>query len=65
MIAKAVTVADDKARETALIDAERVAMQDVALLPIHIQKNIWAMRAGLTYVARADERTLAMDLRPQ
>ena len=65
MIAKAVTVADDKARETALIDAERVAMQDVALLPVHIQKNIWAMRAGLTYVARADERTLAMDLRPQ
>ena len=65
MIAKAVGIADDSAREQALVDAERLAMQDVALIPIHIQKNIWAMKAGLTYVARADERTLAMALRPQ
>ena len=64
MIKAAMGVADDKAREAALIDAERVAMQDVALVPIHIQKNIWAMRAGLTYIPRADERTLAMDLTP-
>ncbi len=64
MIKAAMGIADDGAREKALIDAERVAMEDVALIPIHIQKNIWAMRAGLTYIPRADERTLAMDLTP-
>ncbi|MBC7634685.1 MAG: ABC transporter substrate-binding protein [Acetobacteraceae bacterium] len=64
MIKAAMAVADDKMREAALIDAERVAMEDVALIPIHIQKNIWAMRAGLTHTPRADERTLAMDLIP-
>jgi len=65
MIKAAMGIADDAAREKALVDAERVAMQDVALIPIHIQKNIWAMRAGLGYIPRADERSLAMDLRPQ
>ena len=64
MIANAMTIADDARREQALIAAERVAMADVALIPLHIQKNIWAMKAGLTYAARADESTRAADLRP-
>jgi len=56
--------ADDTAREKLVIEATRMAMDDVALVPLHLQKNIWAMKAGLAYVARADEDTRVMDLRP-
>jgi peptide/nickel transport system substrate-binding protein len=39
-------------------------MEDVGIIPIHIQKNIWAMRRGLVHDARADELTRAQDIRP-
>lgn len=43
-------------------DAIRVSMGDVAIIPLHHQFNIWAMRDGLSYIPRVDERTLAMGL---
>jgi peptide/nickel transport system substrate-binding protein len=61
---KALATADDAAREKILIQAERLVFQDTALIPLHIQKNNWASRAGFTYVPRADEETRADDLRP-
>ena len=61
---KALATADDAAREQILIQAERMVLQDVALIPLHIQKNNWASRAGLTYLPRSDEETRAADLRP-
>jgi peptide/nickel transport system substrate-binding protein len=64
MIDAAMKIGDDKKREAALQDATRVAMNDVALLPLHIQKNVWGMKAGLTYIARADEATQAMGVLP-
>ena len=64
LIDQAVSTADDAAREKLLIQASRIALEDVAIIPLHIQKNIWGMKAGLTYAARADEGTRAMDLRP-
>jgi len=64
LIDKAVSIPDDAAREKVLIEATKMAMDDVALVPLHIQKNIWGMQAGLTYAARADEGTRAMDVRP-
>jgi peptide/nickel transport system substrate-binding protein len=39
-------------------------MEDVGFIPLHTQKNIWAMKPGLTYAARADESSRAADLRP-
>jgi peptide/nickel transport system substrate-binding protein len=39
-------------------------MADVALIPLHIQKNIWATRRGVAYAARADEQTRAWLARP-
>lgn len=65
LIEAAMTTADDARREQFVIQATRAAMQDTALIPLHVQKNIWAMKAGLTYAARADEDTRTMDLRPQ
>ena len=54
---------DDEKRESIFKDAMRVAMDDVALITLHMQKNIWALRGGLTYEARADEYTVAAGVR--
>ena len=64
LIDRLMTTADATAREQLTIEATRLAMADVAMIPLHLQKNIWAMRAGLSYVPRADEDTRVMDLRP-
>ena len=44
--------------------AQRNAFEDVAIIPLHIQTNIWAMRRGLTHLARVDEYSRAQDVRP-
>jgi peptide/nickel transport system substrate-binding protein len=64
LIAKLMVEPDDAKREKLVIEATRMAMQDVAMIPLHLQKNIWAMKAGLTFEPRADEETRIMDLRP-
>jgi len=54
----------DNRREQILIEAQRIAADDVAVIPLHIQTNIWATRRGITITARASELTLAQDVRP-
>ncbi|MBW6396906.1 ABC transporter substrate-binding protein [Roseomonas sp. HJA6] len=63
-VARALGTADDAEREKLFQQATRIAAQDVAWIPLHIQKNIWAMRQGLAHTPRADEMTLAQDVRP-
>jgi peptide/nickel transport system substrate-binding protein len=63
-LARALTTADDAAREALFQEATRIAVREVAWIPLHIQKNIWAMRQGLAHTPRADEMTLAQDVRP-
>ena len=41
-----------------------MGMLDVGIIPLHEQKNIWAMRRGLAYAPRVDEETRAADVRP-
>lgn len=55
---------DDAKREELLREATRIAMEDVGIIPIHIQKNVWAMRPTLVHDSRADELTRAQDVRP-
>ncbi|MFZ6762761.1 ABC transporter substrate-binding protein [Pseudoroseomonas sp. WGS1072] len=55
---------DDGRREALLRDATRMAMEDVGIIPIHLQKNVWAMRPTLTHNSRTDELTRAQDVRP-
>ncbi len=38
-------------------EATKVAMADLGIIPLHFQVNVWAMRKGLAYKARADEYT--------
>ena len=55
---------DDAAREKIIQRAMKLAMADVPVIQLHLQKNIWATRANLTYEPRVDEGTLAMGTRP-
>ncbi|MBR0642578.1 ABC transporter substrate-binding protein [Plastoroseomonas hellenica] len=63
-LTRALATADDEDREKLFQEATRIAARDVAWIPLHVQKNIWAMRRGLAHAARADEMTLAQDVRP-
>ncbi|WP_426958881.1 ABC transporter substrate-binding protein [Muricoccus radiodurans] len=61
---EALRTLDDGRREALLREATQIAMDDVGIIPIHTQKNIWGMRRGLVHDARADELTRAQDVRP-
>ena len=64
LIDQALATMDDAAREKIIQQATRQAMDDVPVIMLHLQKNIWAVRKGLTYEPRADEETRAMAVRP-
>lgn len=64
LIERAVTTVQPQAREKLLQDATRLAMEDVAIIPVHHQATLWATRKGVTYSGRADERTHAMGFSP-
>ncbi len=64
LVVQAMRTLDDKQREAVLQEATRVAMDDVALIPLHFQTNIWAMRRQLSHEPRVDEMTLAQDITP-
>ncbi len=60
----ATTELDDRRRETLAIEATAFAMRDLPVLPLHFQTATWALRQGFDYGARADNYTLAYDVRP-
>jgi len=64
LIEQAMGELDDAKRERILQDAQRKTFEDVAIIPLHIQTNIWAMRRGIQHSARVDELTRAQDVRP-
>jgi peptide/nickel transport system substrate-binding protein len=61
---EALSTLDRGAREKLYFRAIGIAMQELAIIPLHHQVNAWAMRRGFTYNARNDERTMATELRP-
>jgi peptide/nickel transport system substrate-binding protein len=63
LLGQALSTLDRDAREQLYFRAIRMAMADLAIIPLHHQVNIWATRRGYTYVARNDERTMATGLR--
>jgi peptide/nickel transport system substrate-binding protein len=54
---------DNARREQMLIEAQRMAFEDLAIIPLYIQTNVWAMRRHLRHDARVDESTRAQDVR--
>ena len=54
---------DDTARLALLQKATELAVgRNLGIIPTHYQVNTWAGKKGLSYTARADERTIAMGL---
>jgi peptide/nickel transport system substrate-binding protein len=56
---------DRPVRDRAIRDLQRIALEDVAVIPTHFQLNVWATRKALKLTPRVDESTLAEDIRPQ
>ena len=40
---------DDAQRAAALAKASEMAMADFAMLPVHFEHSIWAMKKGITF----------------
>jgi peptide/nickel transport system substrate-binding protein len=62
---QALATVDDAKRERLLQQATEIGIGDLGILPLYHQHNLWAARRGITYEARADERTFAHEFRPQ
>jgi peptide/nickel transport system substrate-binding protein len=65
IIEQALATIDTDKRESLYREAERLAMPDMPIIPLHHQVNIWAVRKGLVYHARMQERTNAWDVEPE
>ena len=50
---------DEKKREGIAREAAAIALKEQAVIPIHHQIAVWAMKANINYVARTDEYTFA------
>ena len=62
LIEQALATVDDDKRQDLLAKATEMAIEDVAIIPLHYQVNTWAAKQGLKYKARTDERTRAMEV---
>lgn len=64
MLIKSLSTVDDKERLKLLQDVTAMAINDGAIIPIHLQVTTWAAKKGITYEARTDERTHAYEFQP-
>ena len=51
-------VMDSAKRGEVLAKASEIAMADFAMLPIHFEHSVWAMKKGLDFTGRADQQTM-------
>jgi peptide/nickel transport system substrate-binding protein len=61
LINEAAHTLDDSRREQLVIAATDLMAREVPFVLLYQEMNIWAARKGFRYVARHDERTLAMN----
>lgn len=61
---QALSTVDDAKREKLLQQATEIAMNDVGIITLYHQENLWATRKGVVYTPRADERTFAHQFVP-
>jgi peptide/nickel transport system substrate-binding protein len=55
---------DDGQRAAALAKASELAMADFAMLPIHFEHSVWAMKKGISFQGRADQQTMVQYATP-
>ena len=64
VLARAMATVDDGKRELLLRKVGEIGMADQAVVPLFYQDNLFAMRKGLSYTARADGYMAAFMVRP-
>lgn len=55
---------NDGARAAALARASELAMADFAMLPIHFEHSVWAMKKNVHFQGRADQQTMVQYATP-
>ena len=60
LLTNAAKTVDDAKRNTLTAEATEIAMDEVAIIPIHFPLNTWAAKKDFVLTARSDEYTLAM-----
>jgi peptide/nickel transport system substrate-binding protein len=61
LIDEAVHTLDETRRVQLVVAATDLMARDVPFVPLYQEMNIWAARKGFRYIARHDERTVAMN----
>ncbi len=64
LLEKAVATVDDNERRTLLNKAVKIAMDDVAVIPLYFQVSVWGHKKDLRFTGRANERTMVTDIAP-
>jgi peptide/nickel transport system substrate-binding protein len=64
VLTEALDTMDDAKRYEMIAHAAEIVFDDTGLIPIHYEVSTWATASGYRYSARADQYTLAMDLKP-
>ena len=65
LVDRALTTIDQEAREKLYFEAIRIGFQqELAVIPLHHQVNIWAMRKGIAYTPTLSEQTRAQEFTP-
>ena len=62
---KALVTMDDPARSKILQEAASIVSDEVALIPLYFQVSAWAVKKGIVYAGRGDERTYAYNFKPR
>jgi peptide/nickel transport system substrate-binding protein len=63
MVSTALTQVDDTKRGMLLAAASEKAVALLGLIPVHYEVSVWGMRKNISYKARADQYTLAQDIK--
>nr|WP_313072630.1 ABC transporter substrate-binding protein [Melaminivora sp.] len=64
LVAESSTQMDDAARAATLARASEIAMADFAMLPIHFEHSVWAMKKDVAFKGRADQQTMVQYATP-
>jgi peptide/nickel transport system substrate-binding protein len=59
LLEKGFATVDEKQREAIAREAATLALRDTAVIPLHHQIVVWALKRPMTYAARTDEFTFA------
>jgi peptide/nickel transport system substrate-binding protein len=65
LVTQALTTIDQPRQEKLWQQAAEIALADQAIVPLHNQFNVWALRKGYRFVPRGDEATYAYEVHPE